>query len=184
MSPSLPRSATQVVGHLDQGEPAGAWFTLTEAAEATGKSRSTIKKYLADGKFPQARRGQQGGQPAWVIPLVDLLGAGLTPHAPRVEAGEAAQADGAGTQGAHLAEVEAELASLRVRAEVAEARAETAERLIRQQAEHLGDLRRALLMLGPGSPDTARPAPPSAPAQADPLPGPVKQRARRWPWQR
>lgn len=37
----------KVVATPGQGVPAGAWFTLTEAAAATGKSWSTIKKYLS-----------------------------------------------------------------------------------------------------------------------------------------
>src|SRR5512135_717918 len=73
--PSPSTQPTETAGHRANG----AWFGITEAAEVTDKSRSTIKKYLADGKFPQARRDRLHGQEAWVIPLGDLLAAGLRP---------------------------------------------------------------------------------------------------------
>lgn len=95
-----------------------------------------------------------------MIPLVDLLGAGFTPNALWTASGDDGQPGGDGTQGARLAEVEAELAELRVRAQVAEASAEAAERLLRQQVEeHVGDLRRALLMLEVGTSSTVNPSP-------------------------
>ncbi len=123
-----------------------------------------------------------------MIPLVDLLSAGLTPNAPRTESVidlRADQPNGGDTQGARLAEVQAELAEMRVRAHVAEARAEAAERLIRQQADYVGDLRRAPLMLGTGTPETAEPSPEREQAQALPRPPlptrRVEKRAWRWP---
>lgn len=170
-----------MVATSGQSALAGAWFTLTEAAAATGKSRSTIKKYLADDRFPQAQQGRRRGQLVWVIPLVDLLAAGLTPNAPQDCERRRRPAGRGGTQGGRLAEVEAELAELRVRAQVAEVRAETAERLIRQQAEHVGDLRRALLMLEAGTSNTAESSPEREQAQA-PLTRRVEKRPRRWPW--
>lgn len=177
--PSPSTQPTEIAGHRANG----AWFGITEAAEVTGKSRSTIKKYLADGKFPQARRDRLHGQEAWVIPLGDLLAAGLRPNAPK--GGDAAakladQPSSDGTQGARLAELAAELAKQRQRAELAEARAQAAERLIHQQAEHVDDLRRALRMLGGGSEHAE---PPPEPTQAQP-PRRAERRPRRWPWQR
>lgn len=120
-----------------------------------------------------------------MIPLVDLLAAGLTPNAPQDCERRRRPAGRGGTQGGRLAEVEAEveaeLAELRVRAQVAEVRAETAERLIRQQAEHVGDLRRALLMLEAGTSNTAELSPEREQAQA-PLTRRVEKRPWRWPW--
>lgn len=50
-----------------------AW-TLTEAVERTGASRSTIRRYREAGKLPNAYKDQSG---AWRFPHEDLLAAGL-----------------------------------------------------------------------------------------------------------
>jgi hypothetical protein len=54
-------------------------FTLTEAAQLTGRSRVTIRRYLDAGKFPNAWRGESAGAGAepWFVPAGDLLAAGL-----------------------------------------------------------------------------------------------------------
>ncbi len=51
-------------------------WTLSEAAEHTGMSRSTLRRRLDQGKFPGAYRDQAK---QWRIPLTDLLAAGITP---------------------------------------------------------------------------------------------------------
>lgn len=51
-------------------------WTLSEAAERTGISRSTLRRRLDQGKFPGAYRDQAK---QWRIPLTDLLAAGITP---------------------------------------------------------------------------------------------------------
>ena len=51
-------------------------WTLSEAAERTGMSRSTLRRRLDQGKFPGAYRDQAK---QWRIPLTDLLAAGITP---------------------------------------------------------------------------------------------------------
>jgi excisionase family DNA binding protein len=58
-------------------------LTITEAARLCGVSVSTIRRYLAAGRFPTARQqpsplpGQRG---LWRIPTQDLLAAGLRPR--------------------------------------------------------------------------------------------------------
>jgi hypothetical protein len=51
-------------------------FTLKQAAEEAGVSRDTIKRRNAAGEFPNAYQDHRG---VWMIPLTDLLAAGLPP---------------------------------------------------------------------------------------------------------
>jgi hypothetical protein len=61
-------------------------LTIAEAARLGGVSVSTIRRYLAAGRFPTAQQqsspvpGQRG---PWRIPTQDLLAAGLRPHQAR-----------------------------------------------------------------------------------------------------
>lgn len=51
-------------------------FTLTEAAALVSTSRSTLRRRLDQGDFPDAYRDSKG---VWKIPLTSLLAAGLHP---------------------------------------------------------------------------------------------------------
>ena len=59
------------------------WYTLSEAADATGRSRTTIRRYLDQHRFPGARRDQASSDPSdrsrWLIPECDLVALGLLP---------------------------------------------------------------------------------------------------------
>jgi hypothetical protein len=123
-------------------------LTLTAAAEACGVARITIRRRLDAGTFPNARqlegpRGQGGG--TWVIPIDDLLGAGLHPHKiqhPEPDApamGERAQDPDENLR----AEVETQ------RVDLARARAERDlyQALAIERQNALTDLRTALRML-------------------------------------
>lgn len=139
-----------------------AW-TLTEAVERTGASRSTLRRYRDAGKFPNAYKDSSG---VWRFPLPDLLAVGLRP----VDPAQSEQVD-MPTEHVHpppeqatdnyldntvqaeleaarktIEKVRAELAEARQRAAVAEAVATERERMIQTQAM-------ALRMLGPGSAD-------------------------------
>lgn len=50
-------------------------FTLSEAAERTGTSRSTMRRYRETGKFPNAYKDTDR---QWRVPVEDLLASGLT----------------------------------------------------------------------------------------------------------
>jgi Helix-turn-helix domain len=64
----------------------GPSVTIAEAARLCGVSVSTIRRYLAAGRFPTAHQqpspipGQRG---LWRVPTRDLLGAGLRPRQAR-----------------------------------------------------------------------------------------------------
>lgn len=54
-------------------------WTLSVAATECGVSKSTIKRRLAAGDFPNAAKGARG---AWTVPVTDLIAAGLEPGRP------------------------------------------------------------------------------------------------------
>lgn len=62
--------------HEPTEHPGGHHFRLNEAAESCGVSRSTMRRKRESGAFPNAYTDSAG---AWIIPLSDLLAAGLTP---------------------------------------------------------------------------------------------------------
>lgn len=72
----MPGWAGDYVGHMSNGRMSTRPFwTLSEAAERTGASRSTIRRYRETGKFPHAYKGTDG---QWHVPIEDLLASGLT----------------------------------------------------------------------------------------------------------
>jgi DNA-binding transcriptional MerR regulator len=52
-------------------------LSISEAARATGKSIPTIRSYLEKKKLPNAKSKPKGSSKAWLIPLTDLVAAGL-----------------------------------------------------------------------------------------------------------
>jgi hypothetical protein len=53
------------------------FYNITQAANASGKSNPTIRKYLRDGRLPNAKETTKGGVKSFSIPLTDLVAAGL-----------------------------------------------------------------------------------------------------------
>lgn len=53
------------------------YFNLSEAVEATKLSAPTLRKYLAEGRLPNANMTLRGRVKVWAIPLTDLAAAGL-----------------------------------------------------------------------------------------------------------
>lgn len=144
-------------------------WSVAQAAKRAGVARSTIQRYLANGKMPGAYRDENG---VWSIGVEDLLGAGFRVDAPTPpeQAAEGAphrQAQApAVDQAEHarrIAELEAELAEARRRADVAEA-------VARERSEQIGDLRRTIAALEAGRSDRT---PPPPPAPAPPVPSPA-----------
>jgi hypothetical protein len=69
-------------GDLPQQQPT---VTIAEAAQVCGLSTSTIRRYLRDGRFPDARQAPSPvpGQPRqWRIPTRDIVQAGLDRQQP------------------------------------------------------------------------------------------------------
>lgn len=98
-------------------------LSLSQAAEATGKHRNTIRNALTGDRFPNAYRDGAG---AWRIPVGDLLGAGFTLYAPT--AAEVQVTSEPAGDGDVVDRLRAELADLRRRVDLAEALAAERER--------------------------------------------------------
>lgn len=121
--------------------PRPAW-TLTEAVERTGVSRSTIRRYREAGKFPNAYKDTAG---TWRFPLEDLLAVGLSPSEPvREQAQSMPPEQPVSTNTEQVSKLEQALREER-------ARADNAERLAASYLDNVQDLRRALRMLEAGS---------------------------------
>ena len=132
-------------------------LTITEAAEATGRSRRTIGRMLDAGQLEGAHREGDGG--SWRIPVEALLAAGLALHAPE-------QPEPAPPTPARPSPVGTPVDDVELRAELTEwrRRAEVAEAIAAERADALDDLRTALAlaqrMLGTSAPaDSPTPTP-------------------------
>lgn len=166
-------------------DPERPRLSVTEAAEATRTSRSTIRRRLDRGALPNAERDEDGW---WRIPVADLLAAGLPLHRPAPGAEPPADP-------AEVDRLRADLAEQRRRADVAEAE-------LRARREQVADLRHALAALdtrtgGPSyppaedGPQDAQDAsgsltrPDERQRAADPASERVRgARPRWWPWTR
>lgn len=121
------------------GRPA---WTLTEAVERTGASRSTLRRYLAADRFPNAYKDSSN---AWRFPLEDLLAAGLSVSEPPTERALSTPTEQPNTAMAEqVSKLEQALREERMRAD-------NAERLAASYLDNVHDLRRALLMLEAGT---------------------------------
>jgi predicted DNA-binding transcriptional regulator AlpA len=128
---------------VKSGRPA---WTLTEAVQRTGASRSTLRRYLDAGKFPNAYKDSSK---AWRFPLEDLLAAGLSVSEPPSERAQSTPIEQLSTATAEqVSKLEQALREERTRADAA-------ERLAASYLDNVHDLRRALLMLeaGPHKPE-------------------------------
>lgn len=131
-------------------------WSISRAATECAVSRSTIRRYREAGKFPNAEKTSHG----WVIPLTDLLAAGLKPGTSRPEPeqpNEQAQdtMSGLNEHAQRLSDLEHELA-------LEQLKRQAAEQLANERERQLVDLRQALRML------EATPKPTSEPTQDDP----------------
>lgn len=118
-----------------------AW-TLTEAVQRTGASRSTLRRHLDAGKFPNAYKDTSN---AWRFPLEDLLAAGLSVSEPPAERAQSMPTEQPSTASAELvSKLEQALREERTRAD-------NAERLAASYLDNVQDLRRALRMLEAGT---------------------------------
>lgn len=140
-----------------------AW-TLTEAVERTGASRSTIRRYRDAGKFPNAYKDTAG---VWRFPLEDLLAVGLKPTEPASEQAQTTSTDHATAE--QLNRLEQALIMER-------ARADNAERLAASYLANVQDLRRALVMLEAGG--GVKPEPATEPVQTMPTEQPLNNHGR------
>ncbi|MGP5124708.1 helix-turn-helix transcriptional regulator [Glutamicibacter ardleyensis] len=113
-------------------------WDLGESAERCGVSRSTVRRYREQGKFPNAFKDSSG---AWKIPLEDLLAVGWKPNAP-------AQPEPVSVPPEPVPERHNErVAELERALELERVKRESAERLNAQIQANLDDLRQAMKMI-------------------------------------
>jgi predicted DNA-binding transcriptional regulator AlpA len=139
------------------GRPA---WTLTEAVERTGASRSTLRRYLAAGKFPNAYKDTSS---AWRFPLEDLLAAGLSPSEPARERALSASTEQTMSKPPEQTTTASteQVSKLEQALREERTRADNAERLAASYLANVEDLRRALLMLGAGTNNHEQPTGPA-----------------------
>lgn len=163
-------------------------FTITEAAEWAGVSRSRIRRLLDAGAFPSAVRddapqGEPNPHP-WRIPHGDLVAAGLTPRTDPIRSWDRGeqpreQAEQSGEQHA-----DRRLSDLSRELEVERERRRAAEALAAERGRALDNLERAMRLLEAANPQpTETPAsPPRETRETPALPAAEKARRRWWPW--
>lgn len=144
-----PRIPGRPFGNVKTMTNRPAW-TLTEAVQRTGASRSTLRRYLDAGKFPNAYKDTSK---AWRFPLEDLLAAGLSvsePPATRALSTSSEHASSTSTEQATAASAE-QVSKLEQALRDERTRADNAERLAASYRENVQDLRRALRMIEAGT---------------------------------
>jgi hypothetical protein len=141
-------------------------LTIAEAARLGGVSASTIRRYLAAGRFPTAQQQSSpvpGRRGPWRIPTQELLAAGLRPRQPRTP-------DHDGNDEPSTGRTAGEPVDDRVRAlehalELERTRRRTAEDLAAERAHTIQTLESALAALlaqrAAPAPATTSSAPPS-----------------------
>jgi Helix-turn-helix domain len=156
----------------------GPSLTIAEAARLCGVSASTIRRYLAAGRFPTAHQqpspipGQRG---RWRIPTQDLLAAGLRPGQGRRPDQELKNEPSSGRTAARPGDDR--VRELEHALELERTRRRAAEDLAAERAHTIQTLERALAALhaqhaGP-APNPNRAAPFPAPSGATDTAGPA-----------
>lgn len=147
-------------------------WTISEAAQQCEVSRSTIRRYRDQGKFPNAEKTLEG----WVIPVNDLISAGLKPGKPK--AGD----DVLTEQGQPDTSIAQELIELRAALKIEQAHRQAAELIAAEREQALKDMRQAMRMIEAApaqtfAPDSAQKATPHANDEPRPVESePVKPR--------
>jgi signal transduction histidine kinase len=138
----------------------GAALTLTEAAEACGVSRSTIKSRL-----PEFANADQDASGSWRVPVSDLLGAGLKLRPrPATQASQSVtQGHDPGQSGADLAQARARIEQLTADLAAERTARQVAEAKVALMAQNLDDLRFSLRAIS-GPPQGAEATAATAPA--------------------
>src|ERR671912_381808 len=149
MRPREPTPDRRYGGDHPEHDPwTGPSLTIAEAAQMCGVSASTIRRYLAAGRFPTAHQepgpipGQRG---LWRIPTQDLLAAGLGPRqAPRPDQ---AQQNGPSSGRTAGQSIDDRVRELEHALELEGTRRRAAEDLAAERAHTIQTLERALAAL-------------------------------------
>ena len=159
----------------EQGAQQRPLWTLSEAAQHCSVSRSTVRRYRETGKFPNAVKDPERG---WIVPVGDLLVAGLRPgrSGPLSEPAQS-EDDPAHDLAQRVVQLETQLT-------VERAQRAAVEQVAAERERSLVDLRAALRMLdaGPTRPEPVPPVP-VVPPGSEPTPSVPPEARPKW-WQR
>ena len=138
-------------------------FTLSRAAQVTGVSRSTIRRYHEAGDFPNAWKTTKG---VWMVPVEDLLAKGLKVGEAKTKTtlSEPAQDEPRAIAVGMPTGVPEEVVNLRVELATERARRESAEALLIEVRRRADSLDMALKQIEAAKPAPAPTPPPAAPA--------------------
>jgi hypothetical protein len=139
-------------------------WTVTQAADAAGVSRSTIQRLLAAGDFPGATQ-EDTGRKRWLVPIPEVAShpdLDVSPPTDAVPQERLRQAAADPAAAVAYDEALAELAALRVRLATAEADARLHSALAEERATTIELLSQRLLTAGT---PTVQPVPVAAPAR-------------------
>ena len=145
-------------------------FTIAHIIEQFEVSRSTVRRGLTNGRFPNAKKDHHG---RWVIPVDDILQAGFPPRKTWLHDGTAHEPDSQGThepgQSAQNSvdanETNGFMNQVHLEKELAHERAQVdkLKALLEAESAHVESLRMALRMIESaptGSPESTASSPP------------------------
>ena len=138
--PSRPERGERPTVSVVSDPPERPSLTLSEAAEACGVSRSTVRRKHEAGEFPNAYKA--GPDNAWRIPVTDLLAAGLKPGRPSPP--DAVSEPDERVRSATVTLPKAELDALREQLHAERTRALVAEARLSERGETVDALKEAL----------------------------------------
>jgi len=159
----------------EQGAQQRPSWTLSEAAQHCSVSRSTVRRYRETGKFPNAVKDPERG---WIVPVGDLLAAGLRPGR------SAPLSEHAQSENGPAHDLAQRVIQLETQLTVERAQRAAVEQVAAERERSLADLRAALRMLeaGPTRPEPVSPVP-VVPLGPEPIPSVLPAARPRW-WQR
>lgn len=165
MPEQTPPTATEpALPGMPESMPARPRWSAAEAARRCGVGRATIQRALEDGRITGAEKTDDG----WQIPVESLLAAGFKPTAAPAQSDpvpeDDREPDRADNEGARVTELQAQIYALtanldheRARRAAAEQRAEHAQQLATDRAQHIDHLAQAMRLIEartPTAPDT------------------------------
>ncbi len=159
----------------EQGAQQRPLWTLSEAAQHCSVSRSTVRRYRETGKFPNAVKDPEHG---WIVPVGDLLAAGLRPGR------SAPLSEHAQSENGPAHDLAQRIQQLETQLTVERAQRAAVEQVAAEREQSLVDLRAALRMLDavPTRPEPVS-AVPVVPPGPEPAPRVLPAARSRW-WRR
>lgn len=91
------------LGKGHQPTPPPGYLTVRQIADGAGVTVDAVKKWIADGRFPNAYRAGQGRTHPWFVPESDIVAAAGAQPQPPTDLGQGAWSIGVGCRGVECA---------------------------------------------------------------------------------